>query len=554
MAGQSAQQFYIIPEGSQRSTGKDAARISILAARTVAEVVRSTLGPKGMDKMLVDSLGDVVITNDGVTILEKMEVQHPTAKMMVEVAKSQQQAIGDGTTTAVVIAGELLKRAGDLIEERIHPTVIVKGYRLASLKAQASLADIARPVSIDDTPTLRSVAITAMTGKGVEGEREHLASLAVEAVRLVSYKEGAAWRVDKDRVKIEKKEGGSIADTQLIRGVVLDKERVHPGMPRAVDSARIALIDRAFDVKKTETKAEISITDPSQLGSFLRKEESILKGMVDAVVAAGANVVICQKGIDDMAQHYLAKAGIFAVRQVKKSDMEMLAYATGGRVVADIGELSKKDLGRAARVEESKVAGNEMVFVRQCKDPRAATVLIRGGTKHVTEEAEKALEDAIDDVASTIRDGGVVTGGGSTEVELARRVREYAGTVGGREQLAINAFADGLEVCARALAENAGFDPTNTLVSLRQAHGSKKGVSFGLNAFTGDVVDMAKEGVLEPLGLKLHAIKTASEVAEMILRIDDIVLAKELSKDEGPGPGGMGGCGPGCGMPGMGMM
>jgi thermosome len=500
--------------------------------------------------MLVDTLGDVVITNDGVTILSEMEIQHPTAKMMVEVSKAQQEEIGDGTTTAVVIAGELLKRAGDLIEQSIHPTVIIKGYRMADHKARDVLKNIGIPVTIKNTKKLHAVATTAMTGKGVEGSKEHLADIAVESVRLVSEKEGTKYRVDKDSIKIEKREGGSVIDTALIRGVVLDKERAHSGMPRTVRKARIALVDSALEIKNTETKAEIRITDPTQLEAFLHKEERIIKEMVDAVVATGANVLLCQKGIDDLAQHYLAKVGIFAVRRVKKSDMKMLANATSARIVTNIKELAKGDLGYAEEVEETKIAGDEMVLIQKCKNPKAASVIVRGGTKHVTEEAEKALEDAIDDVAVAVKDGRLVAGGGASEVEMARRLREYAGSVGGREQLAINAFADGLESCPRALAENAGLDPTDKLVALRKAHTGKKGIPFGLNVFTGKVVNMNKAGVLEPLGLKLHAIKAASEVAEMVLRIDDIVLAKELGGGGGgmpPGmpPGGMGG------MPGM---
>ena len=546
------QQLVLVPQGHQGPTGRDAQRINILAARTIAEVVRTTLGPKGMDKMLVDTLGDVVITNDGVTILSEMEIQHPTAKMMVEVSKAQQEEIGDGTTTAVVIAGELLKRAGDLIEQTIHPTVIIKGYRLADLKARDVLKNIGIPVTIKDTKKLLAVATTAMTGKGVEGSKEHLADIAVESVRLVSEKDGTKYRVDKDSIKIEKREGGSVIDTALIRGVVLDKERAHSGMPRTVRKARIALVDSALEIKNTETKAEIRITDPTQLEAFLHKEERIIKEMVDTVIATGANVLLCQKGIDDLAQHYLAKEGIFAVRRVKKSDMKMLANATSARIVTNIKELAKGDLGFAEEVEETKIAGDEMVLIRKCKNPKAASVIVRGGTKHVTEEAEKALEDAIDDVAVAVKDGRLVAGGGASEVEMARRLREYAGSVGGREQLAINAFADGLESCPRALAENAGLDPTDKLVALRKAHTGKKGIPFGLNVFSGKVVDMNKSGVLEPLGLKLHAIKAASEVAEMVLRIDDIVLAKEL----GGGGGGGGGMPPGMppgmgGMPGM---
>ena len=524
----------LLPEGAQRTKGRDAQRMNILAARTVAEVVRTTLGPKGMDKMLVDTLGDVVVTNDGVTILEEMEIEHPTAKMMIEVAKVQGEEIGDGTTTAVMVAGELLKNAEGLLDQHIHPTIIVKGYRLAATKAQEVLERISERVTTKDRTVLLNVAKTAMTGKNAEGGKDRLAELVVKAVLQVVEKDGRTVTVDKDNVKIEKKQGGSLEDTELIEGIILDKERVHSGMPRSLKKARIALVNSAIEIKKTETSAEIKITDPSQLDAFLLQEEKLLKGMVDKIKKSGANVLMCQKGIDDLAQHYLAKEGIFAIRRVKKPDMDKLARATGARLVTNLDDLSAEDMGQADLVEETKVAGDDMTFVRGCKGAKAVTILVRGGTEHVVNELERAVDDAIDDVVAAIKGAKVVAGGGAVEVEIARELRAYAGTVGGKEQLAINAFADAIEVCPRALAENAGLDPVDKLVSLRAAH-EKGNRWYGLDVARGEVVDMYQSGVIEPTLLKSQAIKSAAEVAEMVLRIDDVVVAKELSKGKGGG-------------------
>ena len=524
----------LLPEGAQRTKGRDAQRMNILAARTVAEVVRTTLGPKGMDKMLVDTLGDVVVTNDGVTILEEMEIEHPTAKMMIEVAKVQGEEIGDGTTTAVMVAGELLKNAEGLLDQHIHPTIIVKGYRLAATKAQEVLERISERVTTKDRTVLLNVAKTAMTGKNAEGGKDRLAELVVKAVLQVVEKDGRTVTVDKDNVKIEKKHGGSLEDTELIEGIILDKERVHSGMPRSLKKARIALVNSAIEIKKTETSAEIKITDPSQLDAFLLQEEKLLKGMVDKIKKSGANVLMCQKGIDDLAQHYLAKEGIFAIRRVKKPDMDKLARATGARLVTNLDDLSAEDMGQADLVEETKVAGDDMTFVRGCTAAKAVTILVRGGTEHVVNELERAVDDAIDDVVAAIKGAKVVAGGGAVEVEIARELRAYAGTVGGKEQLAINAFADAIEVCPRALAENAGLDPVDKLVSLRAAH-EKGNRWYGLDVARGEVVDMYQSGVIEPTLLKSQAIKSAAEVAEMVLRIDDVVVAKELSKGKGGG-------------------
>ncbi len=550
MAQLGGQPVYILPEGAQRTLGRDAQRMNILAGKVVSESVRSTLGPKGMDKMLVDSLGDVVITNDGVTILEEMDIAHPAAKMMVEVAKAQEDEVGDGTTTAVVIAGELLKKAEALLEQNIHPTVITKGYKLANDEAQKILNELADDVKADDVKTLKKIAMTAMTGKSAERAREHLADLAVNAVKLVAEKENGKNGVDQDNIKIEKKEGASIDDSELIKGIVIDKERVHPAMPKKVSNAKIALLDAAIEVKETETDAEIRITDPDQLKAFLNEEEKMLKDMVKNITESGANVLFCQKGIDDMAQHFLAKAGIMAARRVKKSDMEKLARATGAHVITNLKDLSKSDLGNAGLIDEKKVAGEEMIFVQKCKDPKAVTILLRGGTAHVVDEIERAMEDAVGGVAATIIEGKVVGGGGAIEVELAKRLKEFAEKSEGREQLAITAFAEAMEVIPRTLAENAGMDPIDKLVMLRNAHENKANKWHGLDVFTGKVEDLyARDGVIEPMKIKTQAIKSASEAAEMILRIDDIISAKELGRGGGGAPpmpdmGGMG-------MPGM---
>ena len=536
MAQLTGQPILILPEGTQRYVGKDAQRVNILAARIVAETVRTTLGPKGMDKMLVDSLGDIVITNDGATILDEMDIQHPAAKMMVEVAKTQDKEAGDGTTTAVVIAGELLRRAEELLNQNIHPSIIVKGYNLAAEKAQEILENIAKDVSQMDEEVLMKAATTAITGKAAEEEREYLAKLAVEAVKLVGEKVGEKYQVDIDNIKLEKKEGGSARDTQLIRGVVIDKERVHPGMPRKIEDAKIALINEALEVKETETDAEIRITSPDQLQAFLEQEERMIREMVDKIVATGANVVFCQKGIDDLAQHYLAKAGILAVRRVKKSDMEKLAKATGAKIVTNVRDLTSEDLGYAELVEERKVAGENMVFVEGCKNPKAVTILIRGGTEHVVDEVERALEDAIKVVKDIVEDGKIVAGGGASEIELAIKLDEYAKKVGGKEQLAIESFADALKVIPKTLAENAGLDPVDVLVKVTAAH-KEKGPTVGIDVFAGEPADMMERGVIEPLRVKRQAIKSASEAAVMILRIDDVIAASKLEKEKEGGKG-----------------
>ncbi|WP_456475265.1 thermosome subunit beta [Candidatus Pyrohabitans sp.] len=542
MAAQPAQlggtPVLILKEGTQRTRGRDAQRTNIMVARVIAEAVKSTLGPKGMDKMLVDTIGDVVVTNDGATILKEMDVEHPTAKMMVEVAKTQENEVGDGTTTAVVIAGELLKNAEDLLDQDVHPTIIANGYRMAAEKAQEVLEEIAEPIDVKDDEFLKKIAKTAMTGKGAELSKEYLAELVVKAVRAVAEEENGRYIIDTDDIKLEKKEGGAVEDTELINGIVVDKERVHPGMPRKVKDAKIALINAPLEIEKTEFDAEIRITDPNQLKAFIDEEERMLRDMVEKIKSSGASVLFCQKGIDDLAQHYLAKEGLFAVRRVKKSDMEKLAKATGATIVTNIDDLSSEDLGYAGIVEEVKIGDDEMVFVRECKDPKSVTILIRGGTEHIVDEVERALEDCLGVVPAAIHDGKVLAGGGAPEIELALRLRDYAKTVGGREQLAIEAFADALEVIPRALAENAGLDPIDMVVALRAKHEkAEKGYHYGLDVYEGEVKDMLAEGIVEPLSVKSQAIDSASEVAVMILRIDDVIAASGETKGPEGGPG-----------------
>lgn len=545
MSGQfSGTPIYILREGSQRTAGREAQKSNIMAAKAVAGAVRTTLGPKGMDKMLVDGMGDVVITNDGVTILKEMDIEHPAAKMMVEIAKTQDQEVGDGTTTAVVLAGELLKQAEELLEQEIHPTVIAAGYRAASDKSMEILKGLAVSVLAKDESLLRNIAITAMTGKGSQSSREELADMAVKAVQSVVDADGT---VDTDNITVEKKVGGSIADSSMVSGVVIDKDRLHPNMPKSVKGARIALLNAAVEIEKTEVDAKIQITSPDQLQGFLDQEENMLKGMVDKITATGANVLFVQKGIDDLAQHFLAKAGIYTIRRVKKSDMEKLARATGGRVVSSIHEITESDLGKAGLVEERKVSDEKMTFVQDCNNPKSVSIILRGGTEHVVDELGRAMEDALRVVGVAVKDRMLVAGGGAPEVELALRLRSYASTVGGREQLAIEAFANAMEIIPKTLAENAGLDQIDSLVSMRSQH--EKGVkTAGLDMDTGKAIDMLKLGVVEPLRVKTQAIQSAAEAAIMILRIDDVIASKSGGPGGMPGgaggmPGGMGGMG-----------
>ena len=534
---QTGQPIIILKEGSTRTRGRDAQGMNLMAARAVAEAVRTTLGPKGMDKMLVDSLGDVVITNDGVTILKEMDIEHPAAKMIVEIAKTQDDEVGDGTTTAVVLAGELLKKSEGLLDQDVHPTVIASGYRQAAAKAREILNNLAFNVSLKDDELLREFAVTAMSGKGAEAVSDKLSSLCVKAVKAVVDENG---KVDVEDIKVEKKVGGTIGDSELIEGIVIDKERIHPNMPKTVKDAKIALLDCPLEIEKTEIDAKIEITSPDQLQSFLDQEEKMLKDMVDKIKKVGASVVFCQKGVDDLVQHYLAKAGIMAARRVKESDLKKLAKSTGARVSTSVDELTKADLGSAGLVEERKIGDENMIFVEKCKDPKAVSMILRGGTEHVVDELERAVHDALRVVGVVVEDKKYVVGGGACEVELALRLKEFAATVGGREQLAIEAFAEAMEVIPRTLAENAGLDPIDTLVSLRSKHEGKNAMkTAGINVFTGEAVDMKKEKVVEPLRVKTQAVSGASEAAIMILRIDDVIAASKLSGGKG-GPGGMG--------------
>ena len=547
VANLGGQPIFILKEGSQRTRGRDAQSGNIAAAKAVASAVRTTLGPKGMDKMLVDTIGDVVITNDGVTILKEMDIEHPAAKMMVEVAKTQDDEVGDGTTTAVVVAGELLKRAEDLLDQDVHPTVIAHGYRLAADKAQELIKELAIDVKPTDKAMLTKIADTAMTGKGAEAAKEKLTELVVKAITMIADEDGT---VDTDFVKVEKKVGGTIEDSEIIEGVVIDKERVHPGMPKKIEGAKILLLNAPVEFKKTEVDAEISITSPDQLQMFLDEEEKMIKTIVEKIVASGANVLVCQKGIDDIAQHYLAKAGILAVRRVKKSDLTKLSRATGATVISSIDAIDAAELGKAGLVEEKKVGGEEMIFVTECDNPKACTLIVRGGTEHVVDELDRALEDALRVVGVAVEDKKFVAGGGSPEVELSLRLREYAASQEGRSQLAIEAFANALEIIPRTLAENAGLDPIDMLVELRSEHENGKKTA-GLNVFDAKAEDMLKAGVVEPMRVKTQAIASAAEAAVMILRIDDVIAASKMGGGEGPSPeemaamgGGMGGMPP----------
>ena len=539
--GGEGQQILILPEGTQRLLGREAQRMNIMAGKALAESIRTTLGPKGMDKMLVDGLGDIVVTNDGVTILKEMDIEHPAAKMLVEVAKTQEDEVGDGTTTAVIIAGELLKKAEDLLEMEIHPTVISMGYRKAAIKAQEILDKIS--IKASDRKTLQSIAMTAMTGKGTEKARRPLAELIVKAVQMVE-EDGI---VEKDHININRIQGATVEESQIVNGVVIDKGRLDPSMPKIVEDAKIAFLKFPIEVKSLETDAKINLTDPSQMNAFIEQEEKMIREMVDKVIASGANVLFCQKGIDDLAQHYLTRAGILAVKRVRKSDIERLEKATGARVATNLDDLSTEDLGIAGQVYEKKIFDEVLLFIEDCIDPKAVSIILRGSTKHVAEEVERAVDDAIGVVAATVEDGQVVAGGGAPEIAIAKGLKEYADTISGREQLAIGAFAAALEVVPKTLAENAGLDSIDALVDLRSAH--EKSPYMGLNVFTGDVTDMKEAGVIEPKRVKKQAIQSAAEAAEMILRIDDVIASTRTSAPDMGGMEGMGGM-PG-GMPPM---
>ena len=540
----------ILGAGSERVQGRDAQTANINAAKAVAEAIRTTLGPKGMDKMLVNALGDVVITNDGVTILKEMEIESPAAKMIVEVAKTVDSVAGDGTTTSVVIAGELLKKAEDLLEQQLHPSVVNRGYRLAAEKAREVLNEIASDIDVDNEEDLKKIARTSITGKFAEASREFLSEIAMKAVKGIAETGHDGHKVvDIDNIDVVKKVGGRIEDTELVQGIVIDKEVLHSGMPTKVEDAKIALISTSLEVKKTEMSAELKITTSDQLKGFLDEEEREMREMVEHINDSGANVVICQKGVDETVQHYLAKYGILAVRRSKKSDMERLSKATGGNIVTTLEELSESDLGHAGLVDERKMGGGKILFVEKCKNPHAVSIILRGGTEQVVDEVERALHDMLMVVASIIEDGKAVAGGAAVEMELTLRIREYGASLKGREQLAVEKFAEALEIIPRTLAENAGLDPIDKLVELKAAH-ERGDKTAGLNVYTGKIVDMWQAGVIEPLRTKKQSVESATEAAMMILRIDDVIASTRASPPpEGMPPGGMPG-----GMPPGGMM
>jgi thermosome len=554
LAGLSGVPVIILKEGSKRETGKDAQRKNILAAKAVADAVRTTLGPKGMDKMLIDGSGDATVTNDGATILREMDIEHPVAKMIVEVAKAQDDEIGDGTTTAVIIAGELLKKAEALIDQGVHPTVIVLGYKQASARAQEVLNEMAVDVS-GDRDVLIKIAQTAMTGKGIEIAMEKLAQISVDAALTV------AEKVKKDvdeSVNIVKIPGGRIEDSEINYGIVIEKERLSPEMPKKVENARIMLLEGTLELKKLDTDAKVTITEAKDLASFKEGEEKVLREQVEAIAKAGANVVFCQKGIGTTASHYLARHGIMAARRVKDEEMKMLALATGARIVGDVMQVTEKDLGRAGLVEERKIGKDkQMIFVQDCPNAKAVSIILHGVSEQFLDEMERALDDALNVVLDVIRSGKIVAGGGAPEIRVAERIRQYASTLSGREQLAIRAFADAIEAIPFTLAENAGFDPVDTLVALRSKYG--QGLkNYGIDIETGVPADMLAKGVVEPLKVKTQAIKSATEAATMVLRVDDVIAAKREEFKVKPGqsphdytrmpPGMMGGMG---GMPPM---
>ena len=542
----------VLKEGSNRSRGREAQHTNIEAARIVAETVRSALGPKGMDKMLVDSFGDVTITSDGRTILDEMDIQHPAAKMMLEVAKTQDNEAGDGTTTAVIISGELLNKAQELIERNVHPTIIIDGYRKASERALEVLESIAIKVEPESTDYLKKVAMTAMASKLVADHKEYLADMAVKAMLAVAEKDGDKYKADVDDVKVEKKPGESVRDTKLIQGIVLDKEIAHSGMPKRVERAKIALLDAALEIEKTEFDAKINIESPEEMEGFLKQEEDMLHDMVDKIVKSGANVVLTEKGIDDMAQHFMARKGLVAVRRNKKSDMEKLAKATGGKIVTNLDGMTSADLGYAALVEERKIGDDKMTFIEGCKHPKAVTILIRGGTQRIVDEAERSLHDALCVVKDVIEEPKIVAGGGAPELEMSRMLKKYSETITGREQLAVKAFAEALETVPLTLTENAGLDPIDMISELKARH--EKGETWaGIEVISGKAQDMTKAGVYEPLAVKKQIIKSATEASTMLLKIDDVIAAGKSRAPPMPpgGPGGMGGMGGG-GYPGMG--
>jgi len=532
----SGQPILILREGTERSRGSEAMHANIMAAKIVSDAIKSSLGPKGMDKMLVDNFGDITITNDGATMLKEMDIQHPAAKMMVEISKTQDDEVGDGTTSVVMLAGELLSKAEDLVEKKVHPTVIIDGYRKAASEALDVLEEIGIPVDPKNKDYLRSIAVTSMATKLVSGQAEHLAKIAVDAILQVAEEKDGKHDVDLDYVKLEKKIGESISDTNLIKGLVIDKEVVHSGMPKTVKDAKIGLLDAALEIEKTEFDSKLRIESPEEIRAFLDQEEQTFRGLVDKVKKAGINVLFCQKGIDDTVQHFLAREGVMAARRVKKSDMEALARATGAKIVTNVDELNTADSGYAKKVEEKKIADNKMIFVEDCRNPRAVSILIRGGTERITDETERSLHDALSVVKDVIVKPKILAGGGAPEIEVARRIRKFAGTVSGKESLAIKAFADAIETIPSTLAENAGMDPIDALSELQSRH-EKGELWAGIDAEAGKVTDMKSQKVYEPMSIKTQMIKSASEAASMILKIDDVIASSKMRPPPKGGPG-----------------
>jgi thermosome len=528
---------YILKEGTERTRGKDAQRNNITAARAVSEAIRSALGPKGMDKMLIDNFGDTTVTNDGATILKEIEVSHPAAKFVIDLAKTQDQETGDGTTSVVVLAGELLKQAEDLLDMDVHPSSIVEGYKLARFKAEEILDGMATDVPFEDEKILKYTAQTSMSSKIISGEMDPLSNIVVKAIKAVAEEKDEEMHVDIDNIQIQKKKGGSLVDTKLIDGIILDKEVVHADMPKKIVDAKILLIDKGLELSKTEIDAKINITSPEQIQAFLDNEHEMLKEMADKIIDSGANVVLCQKGVDDIVQHYLAKKNIAAVRRIKKSDMEKLAKATGAKITTSLEEINQY-LGKAKIVEEKAIGDDNMIFVTGCINPKAVSILIRGGTEMIVNEAERALHDALCVTRQVVHDKKVVPGGGAPEIRISQKLNEFAMGHSSKVQLAIEKFAKAMEIIPRTLAENAGLDPIDVISELHVQH-SKNGHVFGVNPFAAKVDDMSKQNVWEPISVKKQAINSASEAAEMILRIDDVIAAKELSGGGPPGPGDM---------------
>ncbi len=514
----------LMPEDVQRMMGKDAQRNNIWAAKMVADIVKTTLGPKGMDKMLVSPTGDIIVTNDGVTILNEMQIEHPAAKMMVEIAKTQESEVGDGTTTAVMLAGKLLENAERLLDKKIHPTVITKGYRMAAEKSQQILNEIALKITPNDDDILKQIAMTAMTGKGAEDAKEKFANIIVKAVKQIY----AGGKIDLNDIKIEKSKGDGIDDSELISGIVFDKEKVSHDMPSSVRNAKIALLDFPLEIKNPEITTNISVSTPDQLRGFLMQEEKDIKNMIETVKSSGANVIICQKGIDDFAQYLLSKSKIYACRRVSRSDMEKISKATGAKIVSNMNELTSAELGSAEMVEEVKHGNDSFTYVRGCSNPKALTILIHGGTSHVIDEIERAIKDGLGDVICSLKSGLVVPGGGAIEIELARKIREFSHGLSGREQLAVEEFASALEFIPTTLAENAGLDPIEVLTELKSKHDSGER-NAGLNLFTNKVENVVQSRIIEPLKIKTQAISSATDVATMILRIDDVIASSGKS-------------------------